>query len=105
MSTPNNKQRNYWVWLIAAIAVVSIACIATNPDQAAHLQAIKDTVRLRDSDLYGTSDFLYSMIQYQNHVIYSEMTLGAKTYSLGVLGKVYTTDDIRDFHYDLHPTK
>jgi hypothetical protein len=89
-----NKRRNL---IFGGIAALSLLAFFTNPNQAAHLSAIKETVALRKPD--GASEInsvLMPLVHYNNYVVFSTTTPGNKDtiLSYGYFGQVQTTDDI-----------
>jgi len=79
---------------ITAIAVFAIILFLTNPDQAMHLRAIKDTAALIDRPAADWTMFAV----YNNYFLFSTVTnkvLGDQIMSWGALGKVSTTSNIK----------
>jgi hypothetical protein len=87
-------------WIVAAIVLLAVVLFATNPDQAAHLKSVKDTLDLRfpkpAPGLYSQPVTIpyTSIIEYHNYGICSRTTVFDATISFGILGRVQTTDDV-----------
>lgn len=77
------------------VAAVALLAFFTNPDQAAHLRAIKDTIALRnpDSGKLNPGSNLH-LIQYNNYYFFSTASIGDMTVSQGYFGRVVTTNAI-----------
>ena len=73
--------------------------LATNPDQASHLRAIKETSDLKPKQPYATTfsvaDYMNNLT-YNNYFVCSTTTLIGDVVSWGVFGRVYTTNRISD---------
>jgi len=82
-------------WIAGAGGVVAAIMLATNPDQAKHLRAIKDTAALKPSQPLSVTDFMAGM-SYNNYFFFSTVTLADGVVSWGAFGKVYTTNRISD---------
>jgi hypothetical protein len=84
-------------WIAAGCAAIAALMFATNPDQAAHLRAIKDTSALTSphSATFAASDFTSAM-SYNNYFLFSTVTFLDHVVSWGAFGKVYTTNRISD---------
>jgi hypothetical protein len=67
----------------------------TNPDQATHLGAIRDTSILTSPQSPAAADYMSSM-SYNNYFLFSTVTFLDRIISWGALGKVYTTNRISD---------
>ena len=61
-------------WIAGAGGVVAAIMLATNPDQAKHLRAIKDTAALKPSQPLSVTDFMAGML-YNNYFFFSTVTL------------------------------
>ncbi len=87
-----NQQKKIAAAIAAAIAIIMYA---TNPDQAAHMQAIKDTAALKSG---GTTSIINiaSTISYNNYLFFSTTTLFDGVVSWGAFGRVNTTNRVSD---------
>jgi hypothetical protein len=88
------KRRN--MILAASLAgLLLLVAFFTNPDQAAHLRSIKETVALRQPA--GSSFLVDTMlpgVKYNDYVIFSTATWASKPLTYGYLGQVRTTNQI-----------
>jgi hypothetical protein len=82
-------------WIAGAGGVIAAIMLATNPDQAAHLRAIKDRAALKPSQSLPVADFMAGM-SYNNYFFFSTVTLARRVVSWGAFGKIYTTNWISD---------
>ena len=82
-------------WIAGADGVIAAIMLATNPDQAARLRAIKDTATLKPSQSLSVTDFLAGL-SYNNYLFFSTVTLARGVVSWGAFGKIYTTNRISD---------
>jgi hypothetical protein len=83
-------------WIAIGCAAILVLAFATNPDQATHLKAIKDTAALTSSQPYtAASDFTAAM-SYNNYVVFSTTTLAGSVVSWGAFGRVQTTNRVSD---------
>ena len=80
-------------WIVQVIVVVIAVLFFTNPDQATHLKAIKDTLKLRNAS--ADPDTLLRITDYNNYIIFSTTSLGGITYTRGYLGRIEVTDNIK----------
>lgn len=80
-------------WIVPTIAVLLAVLFFTNPDQATHLKAIKDTLKLRNAS--ADPDVLLRVSDYNNYLIFSTTSLVGVTCSRGYLGRVEVTDNIK----------
>ena len=64
----------------------------TNPNQAAHLKAIKDTAVLRRSGYDALRVEVSPGVVYNNYLIFSTTSFGTETLTYGYLGQVQTTN-------------
>ena len=89
------KRRNL-VYLGFGIALlVLLLAFFTNPDQAAHLEAIKDTAVLRRSGYEALRVEVSPAVMYNNYLIFSTTSFaGMKTLTYGYFGRVQTTNDV-----------
>ncbi len=83
-------------WIAGAVGGLTLLMLATNPDQAAHLQAIKNTAALAPSSTTMTAASMASLISYNNNLLFSTTTLFDHTVSWGAFGKVHTTNRVSD---------
>ncbi len=87
-------------WTAGVVVALLVLMLATNPDQASHLRAIKDTSDLKPRQPYAAvtisiSDFM-PQLSYNNYFLFSTTTLIGGVVSWGMFGKVYTTNRISD---------
>ncbi len=87
-------------WTAGVVVAIIVLMLATNPDQASHLRAIKDTSDLKPQQPYASvtisiSDFM-PQLSYKNYFLFSTTTLFGGVVSWGVFGKVFTTNRISD---------
>jgi len=68
--------------IAGAGGVIAAIMLSTNPDQATHLRAIKDTAALKPSQPLSVTDFMTGM-SYNNYFFFSTVTL-ADGWFLGV---------------------
>jgi hypothetical protein len=87
------KQQKKWAVGIAA-AIIAIM-FATNPDQAAHMRAIRDTAALKPGGLLSITDLAPS-ISYNNYFLCSTTTIADRVVSWGAFGRVNTTNRVSD---------
>jgi hypothetical protein len=91
----------------AIIALLLVIAFFTNPDQAAHLKAIRETIALRNPESPSSviTSPLMGALQYNNYFIFSTTNLngfstttptGTMTY--GYFGQVKTTNAIGIFY-------
>jgi hypothetical protein len=88
-----NQRKKIILGISAAIVVLMLA---TNPDQASHLRAIKDTADLARAPFYtppSVTDFL-PMLKYNNYFLFSTTALSGGVVTWGAFGKVYTTNRV-----------
>ena len=79
-----------WIILAEGTAVVAvIVAFLTNPDQAAHFRAIKETIALRKP---GSTDISWVRVNYQNYLVFSTTGTSKMTFTYGYFGKVQTND-------------
>jgi hypothetical protein len=97
---------------IAICVLIAITAFLTNPDQAAHLKALKETISLKypyagaaagnaNALQYGNagrdmSVYSFPLLQYHNYGVFSTTGWSTKIYSYGYFGKVQTTNDIAE---------
>ena len=97
------KRRRTAIFGGGAIGLLLIIAFFTNPDQATHLKAIRETVALRNPESLSavTLSPLMGALQYNNYLIFSTTNLngfsttnvnGTMTY--GYFGQVKTTNAI-----------
>ena len=85
------KDRNLIV-AASAVALILLMAFLTNPDQATHLKAIKETAALRKPD--GASGVnLMPIVHYNNYLIFSTTTIAEMTLTYGYFGRIQTTDE------------
>lgn len=84
---------SYLKWILPTIAVLLGILFFTNPDQATHLKAIRETLRLRNSST--DPDTLLRITDYNNYIVFSTTSCVGITCSRGYLGRVEVTDNIR----------
>ena len=85
-------QRYKWL-LIAFVAIVLLAFF-TNPNQAQHLKAIKETGALRESRDFSIADMFLPQVEYHNYGVFSTTTFGDTHLTYGYFGAVQTTDNV-----------
>ncbi len=67
----------------------------TNPDQAAHLKAIKDTASARKSVYEAAHIAVSDSVMYKNYLVFSTTSLsGVIPLTYGYLGRVQTTQNV-----------
>ena len=67
----------------------------TNPGQAAHLNAIKQTIALRKPGAASdTTTAVMPLVRYNNYFVFSTVSFGYRTLAYGFLGQMLTTDEI-----------
>jgi hypothetical protein len=87
--------------LITAASIITFVLFLTNPGQAAHLTAIRETLKLRyqpSPTSNSMSEVWIMMSSYNNYMLFSTITFKDKIVSFGFLGRVQTTDDIRTLY-------
>lgn len=90
--TPSQKK-----WTAAAVVLgIAIVMFATNPDQAAHLRTMKETVELKPHDPSMVPTAFFTATTYNNYFLFSTTTMLDHVTSWGAFGKVSTTDRIFD---------
>jgi len=88
------KPRNLIYLGVGIAMLVLLLAFFTNPDQAAHLRAIKDTAVLRRSGYEALRVEVSALVIYNNYLIFSTTSLGGmKTLTYGYFGRVQTTND------------
>ena len=92
------KQKRLIFAAVAVLAVVLIA-IFTNPNQARHLTAIKETGELRYPD---KSALFINQIEYQNYFVFSTSSCLGTTVAYGYFGIVQTTNEIGIVYAELY---
>jgi hypothetical protein len=85
------------MWSAVAVALAALVAFFTNPDQAAHLKAIKETVALKQPGVTIT-DTLLPMAEYHNYLIFSTTTWSDYTLTRGYFARVDTTNAIGIFY-------
>jgi hypothetical protein len=79
----------------SAVGLILLLAFFTNPDQAAHLRAIKETAALRQPNgsavLFET--FLPA-VKYNDYLFFSTATWASKPMTYGYFGQVRTTNRI-----------
>jgi len=94
MSRVMTKRRNLIYSGVGIAMVVLLLAFFTNPNQAAHLKAIKDTAVLRRSGYEALRVEVSPLVIYNNYLIFSTTSLaGMKTLTYGYFGQVQTTND------------
>jgi len=89
------KHRNLIFSGSAIAALILLLALFTNPDQAAHLKAIKDTAALRRSGYEALHVEVSPGVIYNNYLIFSTTSfVGTKTLTYGYFGRIQTTSDI-----------
>jgi hypothetical protein len=77
---------------IALGVAVLILAFFTNPDRAAHLKAMKETVALRKSDSASAAmKLLLPDLKYKNYFVFSTTNYGTKIFTYGYFGRIRTT--------------
>ena len=87
---------NQHKWIAVGCAALVALAFATNPDQATHLKAIKDTAALTGSQPYSAASDFTSAMSYNNYFMFSTVTLADSVVSWGAFGRVHTTSRISD---------
>jgi hypothetical protein len=78
----------------SATGLVLLLAFFTNPSQAAHLRAIRETATAGKTE-YQASTIQVSGVLYNNYGIFSTTTFwGMDTLTYGYFGQVQTTNDI-----------
>jgi hypothetical protein len=98
---PIRQMKPAIIWSIVAVALAALVAFFTNPDQAAHLKAIKETVALRQPGV-TIIDTLLPSAEYHNYLIFSTTTWSDYTLTRGYFGRVETTNAI-GFFYGVPP--
>lgn len=75
---------------------IAVVMFATNPDQAAHLRAMKETVELKPHDPSTVPTAFLIAASYNNYFLFSTTTILDHVTSWGAFGKVSTTERIFD---------
>jgi hypothetical protein len=83
-------------WIITSCAAIIVVAFATNPDQAAHLKAIRVTAALTASQPYSAASDFTSVMSYNNYFLFSTVTLAGSVMSWGAFGRVNSTNRISD---------
>jgi hypothetical protein len=83
-------------WIAVSCAAIVVLAFATNPDQATHLKAIRDTATLTASQPYSAASDFTSAMSYNNYFLFSTVTLADSVVSWGAFGRVQTTNRISD---------
>ena len=83
-------------WAGGITAAVIVLLLATNPDQAAHMRAIRDTAALKPGGAFSITDLAPGIIRYNNYFICSTTTVIDGVVSWGAFGKVNTTNRVSD---------
>jgi hypothetical protein len=81
-------------WLLIVVAGILLLAFFTNPDQAQHLKAIKETRMLRESRDFSVADMLLPQVEHRNYGVFSTTTFGDSNLSYGYFGTVHTTDNV-----------
>jgi hypothetical protein len=89
-------ERNRKRLILAASAAVLLLFLAffTNPSQARHLQAIKETGALRRNPDRSIEDVMLSTVEYHNYLLFSTTDWLGNTTTYGYFGIVQTTNNI-----------
>jgi len=109
---PSTVDKKYLIvkCTIGVCLLIAITAFLTNPDQAAHLKPLKETIVLkypyaggdsRNANAlrypYGGRDisvYSFPLLQYHNYGVFSTTGWSTKIYSYGYFGRIQTTDDI-----------
>lgn len=88
------------LWIAAGtVAILLIVAAFTNPDQASHLRAIRETVALRKpAESHSVTDWLLPTVEYHNYLVFSTTRFSNMTFTYGYFGKIQTTNDIGVFY-------
>jgi hypothetical protein len=91
------RRRNL-ILIACAAGLVLLLAFFTNPDQAAHVRAIKETSALRrSSDPSFNSEPMFLQLEYCNYFLFSTTSVANAPMTRGYFGKIETTDNIRVF--------
>jgi len=95
---PAAKPKSTVKWLVFGMTCILIVLLLTNPNQTAHFTAIQEARKARFPAALPEAYIMLSMtLEYHNYGIFSTVTGASGTWSLGYLGRVQTTDDIKGF--------
>ncbi len=89
------RRRNLIIAGSAVAVLIFLLAFFTNPDQAAHLKAITDTIALRSSN--NPPLISLSVVHYNNYLIFSTTTFGDTPLTYGYFGRIQTTNGIGIF--------
>jgi hypothetical protein len=107
--TSNGQQKWAWVFgsrpppsrekiiVLALLFGIAVVAFFSNPNQATHLTAIKEVVKLRTADeAAAVNKVLMPHVHYNNYFFFSSTTIrnGETTLTWGCFGQVQTTDGI-----------
>jgi hypothetical protein len=85
-------KRRKFIYIGSGIAMLILLAFFTNPDQAAHLKAIKDTAVLRRSRYDALRVEVSPGVMYNNYLIFSTTSFATETLTYGYFGQVQTTN-------------
>ena len=81
-------------WILIVVVGVLLFAFFTNPNQARHLKAIRETGALKQSPGVSVTDVLLPMVEYHNYLLFSTTTWSDAHLTHGYFGVVQTTDNI-----------
>src|SRR5437879_11183102 len=81
-------------WILLVAAGLLLFAFFSNPNQARHLKAIRETGALKQSSGVSVTDALLPMVEYHNYLLFSTTTWSDAHLTYGYFGVVQTTDNI-----------
>jgi hypothetical protein len=92
-------------WFLVVVAGLLLLAFFTNPTQARHLKAIRETGALRQSAGARIDDLLLPTVEYHNYWLFSTTTWVDAHLTYGYFGIVQTTDNIGILYGSGRPPK